>query len=264
MTRIWNARKYDEWYDTAVGAYVLAREQNLLMDAVRGPRVLDAGCGTGRMLRALHEKGFETVGLEPDKDMAEFARRVNPEVDIVQARLEDALSHGLTGPFDTVILNTVLPFAEDPAALMKAASSLLAPGGLLLVGELHPEALWNRWRKEHNGAFADLHFFAPCETATLAGGADLEFVRMSESVRLPAMDMLERMCLGNTIGKIRKMVASDSVPSLWQSVLRPLMAASLLCDAQSMEKFMPESILQFMEKVVPGPGAYYLSIFRAR
>ena len=264
MTRIWNARKYDAWYDTAVGSYVLKRELELVMDAVRGPRILDAGCGTGRMTRALHDRGYDVIGLEPDRDMADFARRINPGVEIVQARLEDALSHGVTEPFNTVILNTVLPFAEDPAALIRAAASLLAPGGRLLIGELHPDALWNRWRKAHNGAFADIHFFAPCETAALSGAADLRFVAMTDALRLPSMDMLEHMCLGDALGKVREFAGNEALTAVWQKILKPVVAISLLCSAQTMERYVPESVLRFMEKVIPGPGAYYLSVFEAR
>src|SRR5690606_37795340 len=40
----------------------------------RRGRALDAGCGTGRLLRPLGELGFEVTGLEPDRDYAARAR----------------------------------------------------------------------------------------------------------------------------------------------------------------------------------------------
>ena len=40
-------------------------------------RVLEPACGTGRLLRALTRRGWETTGFDHSEDMLEFARTAN-------------------------------------------------------------------------------------------------------------------------------------------------------------------------------------------
>src|SRR3954462_14984407 len=45
-----------------------------------GARVLDAGCGTGRVAIRLAELGYDCVGVDLDESMLEVARRAAPEL----------------------------------------------------------------------------------------------------------------------------------------------------------------------------------------
>lgn len=106
-----------------------------------GPaRVLDAGCGTGRLGTRLAELGHDVVGCDLDPAMIEVARRESPHLDWRVADLADAESLAALGRFDLVALaGNVVPFLE-PGTLAAAARSiamLLRPGGLAVVGYGH-------------------------------------------------------------------------------------------------------------------------------
>lgn len=100
-------------------------------------RVLDAGCGTGRLGARLAELGYDVVGCDADETMVAVARRDHPAVRWEVADLADLAGAPLGAPFDAVVLaGNVIPLL-DPGTLRAAALScagVLRPGGLLLAG----------------------------------------------------------------------------------------------------------------------------------
>jgi len=100
-------------------------------------RVLDAGCGTGRLGARLVGRGYDVVGCDADEAMVAVARRDHPLVRWEVADLADLEATPLGEPFDAVVLaGNVVPLL-DPGTLAAAARSCagaLRPGGLLLAG----------------------------------------------------------------------------------------------------------------------------------
>jgi ubiquinone/menaquinone biosynthesis C-methylase UbiE len=84
-----------------------------------------------------------------------------------------------TAAFDTIVLNQVLHFADDPAAVLAEAARVLAPGGRVIVADFAPHAredLRERYRHVRLGfdTPAMLRWFAAAglagaEIARLAG-----------------------------------------------------------------------------------------------
>lgn len=106
----------------------------LLAGSAPGARVLDAGCGTGRVAVRLAELGFSCVGADVDASMLDEARRAAPELEWVRSDLADL---DLPGRFDLAVLaGNVVPLAGShavPAVLARLAAHLV-PGGLLVAG----------------------------------------------------------------------------------------------------------------------------------
>jgi SAM-dependent methyltransferase len=119
-------------------------------------RVLDAGCGTGRVAIELHRRGWETVGVDNDADMLDRARRRAPNLPWLEADLATvAVAASASGPpgadqpggptaprsrqqFDVVVLaGSVLAFVEpaDRATVVLNLASHLHPQGALVIGE---------------------------------------------------------------------------------------------------------------------------------
>jgi SAM-dependent methyltransferase len=100
-----------------------------------GPRrVLDGGCGTGRVAIELARRGLEVVGADLDPDMIGLARAKAPELTWVQADLSEL---DLPEWFDAVVLaGNVVPFvaSDRRAAVVIACAHHLAPGGRLIAG----------------------------------------------------------------------------------------------------------------------------------
>jgi SAM-dependent methyltransferase len=103
-----------------------------------GARVLDAGCGTGRVAIRLAELGRQVAGVDLDPAMLEVARAQAPDLTWLLgdlAALADVLPEPAT--FDLVVaagnvLPLLAPGTEDDVLAGLAAQ--LVPGGLLLAG----------------------------------------------------------------------------------------------------------------------------------
>jgi trans-aconitate 2-methyltransferase len=96
-------------------------------------RVLDAGCGSGRVTLALRERvhaaGGRVVAMDRSRDMARTARTTLPvDVPVVVA---DLLAMPFRREFDVVFSTATLHWVLDPAALYRALAVVLAPGGRL-------------------------------------------------------------------------------------------------------------------------------------
>jgi SAM-dependent methyltransferase len=83
-----------------------------------GQRVLDLGCGTGRLLAALEPS--RGVGVDFSPAMVEEARRRHPELEFHVGDVEDpdALPH-VVGPFDVILLSDTVGSLEDCEATLR-------------------------------------------------------------------------------------------------------------------------------------------------
>ena len=98
-------------------------------------RVLDAGCGTGRVAVRLTALGYDCVGVDADPEMLAEARRSAPDLAWVLADLA-ALDLPDRG-FDLVVAaGNVVPLVAEgsEAAAVEAMAAHLRHGGLLTAG----------------------------------------------------------------------------------------------------------------------------------
>jgi predicted TPR repeat methyltransferase len=93
-------------------------------------RVLDVGCGSGGVGRAIRPRATWLVGIELDDDAAARARGVYDEVLVgdVAARLPQ-----LDGAFDTILAYDVLEHLAAPEIVLRGLRSIAAPSALLHV-----------------------------------------------------------------------------------------------------------------------------------
>jgi SAM-dependent methyltransferase len=111
-------------------------EAHFVHGLLSGPgRVLDAGCGTGRVAIRLAELGHDVVGVDLDPRMLGQARADAPALTWVQADLAGLALDG--DPFDLVVAaGNVIPLvaAGTEAAVVASLTGQLRPGGLLVTG----------------------------------------------------------------------------------------------------------------------------------
>ncbi|MFD3514728.1 class I SAM-dependent methyltransferase [Streptomyces sp. NPDC058657] len=102
-----------------------------------GARVLDAGCGTGRIAIRLAELGHHCTGVDIDSSMLDVARREAPALEWYLGDLARLDALGLEPEFDLVLAaGNVIPLlapGTEPSVVRQLASAL-RPGGLLVTG----------------------------------------------------------------------------------------------------------------------------------
>jgi Methylase involved in ubiquinone/menaquinone biosynthesis len=113
-----------------------AFHRELVADArKRGGRVLDVGCGDGLLLQRIAPYANELVGIDPDEQALEMARRRLAASANVRLIHGDFLEMPVPAPehrFDTITCVAVLHHMELRSALAKMRRCL-APGGRLLI-----------------------------------------------------------------------------------------------------------------------------------
>jgi SAM-dependent methyltransferase len=113
---------------------------------VKAPgRLLDIGCGTGRLLHVAQRAGWQVKGVELSADMARYvAGRLGVEVRVGNF-LEMQPLPGERRAYDVVCLRHVLEHLPDGLRAMRNIGGLLKPGGYLLVELPNVEALAKKW-----------------------------------------------------------------------------------------------------------------------
>ena len=119
-----------ERYDRARPSYPAAIVDELL--ASKPGRVLDVGCGTGKVARLFLARGCEVLGVEPDSRMAGVARSHGILVEVATFELWNP-AHRM---FDLVVCGQAWHWI-DPSLGTQRAASVLVPGGRLAI-------FWNR------------------------------------------------------------------------------------------------------------------------
>jgi SAM-dependent methyltransferase len=108
------------------------RARRLLAGLPEHARVLDVGCGDGRLLRLLGRRApaIELHGIELPGPAADRAATV-PGLHLHRGSLDDATYPD--GHFDLICLVHVLEHLPEPGAALQRLARLLRPGGRLLL-----------------------------------------------------------------------------------------------------------------------------------
>ena len=139
MTRLYadDAELYDIAFDWDIGD-----EADWLVERLAAASVLEPGCGSGRMLEALANRGTEVVGLDLSPELVAIARsRLGTAGDVVEGDMTDfdlgRTFHGAVCP-----INTLLHLTPDELALhLRCVVRHLQPYSryLVQVGLLDPD-----------------------------------------------------------------------------------------------------------------------------
>jgi SAM-dependent methyltransferase len=108
----------------------------------RDLRILDVGCGTGWLGNSLVPFGrVWGIDLSPSA-IAEGTQR-HPAMSLICGEFMDT---DLPGPFDLVLSADALPFMPDHEAFFQRLTSLVKPGGMVLLMTPNP-VIWRRRSK---------------------------------------------------------------------------------------------------------------------
>ncbi|MGI6368985.1 MAG: class I SAM-dependent methyltransferase [Anaerolineae bacterium] len=128
--------RYDENYFNSVGdrlplyrGIITRRYANLVREiAPGGGRLLELGCGDGRLLHALAGQ-YALTGIDISEHAIARARRLVPSANL---RVGDIATCATDAHYDVVLALNVLEHVPDPRAVMLRVREMLAEGGTFI------------------------------------------------------------------------------------------------------------------------------------
>lgn len=141
-----------DWFPLEPEQHEAQRRQLLAVTAPQ--RILDLGCGDGRLLGPMHEAGHHVVGVDRDAVALERCAELYDVPTDRLAKLDfihDAWPRLLDGPFDLVLcLGNTFMLVHEPehaADLVSAIAARLSPGGAFCIDALCDDM----WREVAEG-----------------------------------------------------------------------------------------------------------------
>ena len=165
---------------------------------LRGRRVLDVGCGTGRLSFALAERaGAKVWGVDASPEMLTIARAKAPRgVAFKEAHAESLPFKDAW--FERVVLWLVVHLVERRVAFAEARR-VLSPSGRIAVVSFDPSHFDSYWLNEYMPSLERIdraRFPTGAELVsqlTAAGFVDVETVRIDQSAELTRADALLKL-----------------------------------------------------------------------
>jgi SAM-dependent methyltransferase len=182
-----------------------------------GATVLVIGCGSGRDLIALADRGCQVTGIEPASSALEVARRVLRERQIPATLIEGFFEDVQPlGAFDVVTFScycySLIPESRRRIAVLRQAAAHLTAGGHILISYPSLRRAWpiiirlaravgalcgSDWRLEpgdlvarHGSFYNYAHAFRPEEIETEAAAAGLRVVYRRDSPDDPVVSLV--------------------------------------------------------------------------
>src|SRR5438874_9434008 len=97
-----------------------------------GLRVLELGCGTGRLLAELRPS--RGVGIDFSSKMVEIGRQRHPELEFYEGDVEDPeFMSGVNGPFDVIVMTDTIGSLDDCEATLAGLHHLCTSDTRVIV-----------------------------------------------------------------------------------------------------------------------------------
>lgn len=135
---------YDRWaatYDQEPNPLIILEEGVTLelIGDVRGQRVLDLGCGTGRYCVLLAQRGAQVVGVDPSPEMLAQARQKVRPTGQVELHLGSIDTLDLPGEhFDLIVFALAAGHLPELEPIFSQAVRFLKPAGRMVISDIHP------------------------------------------------------------------------------------------------------------------------------
>jgi SAM-dependent methyltransferase len=115
---------------SSFGFWLRKKRLDRYLRAAKPGRVLDIGCGDGRELLYLRDKGWQTVGTELSESLYAQVRSAG-----IEAHCGALETIGFAAEsFDVVMMWHVIEHLSSPKQTLREAHKILKPGGILLLG----------------------------------------------------------------------------------------------------------------------------------
>lgn len=251
-TRVDEVNWYDhpEWYECGF-IKDTPREGRFLEEAFKKyvpfpvTRILETGCGSGRLVREMARRGFQTTGLDLNTTALAYCRKKLDEdglnADLVQGNMVD---FDFSEPFDAAFnaINTFRHLETEATALkhLKCVARHLKPGGIFVLSlHLVPRGgdLWGteRWGTRLPGLSVyysltvtevDLKKRIEQLKITMNVKEDGRNYRLQDQIRLRLYDVDQ---IKELLGKVKQLKLAG-VYDFWFNIREPRRLTHSICD----------------------------------
>lgn len=160
-------------------AYMARQLKRMLANPVQN-RLLDFGCGAGGFLLEANKTGFQVMGLELNKALAEYVKK-EYKIPVFQGLIDSPSFEN--EKFDCIISSQVFEHLLDPQGTLESVKAHLNPKGLLLIEVPNISHIRERLRK---GALMDdshLFYFSSTSLPRMLSNAGFKVIRIEEGMR---------------------------------------------------------------------------------
>ena len=136
-------------------------------------RILDVGCGSGALLRALERSGFSDLnGVDPFIEQSS----TRPHITITKGELGD-----LDGTYGFILLSHSLEHMPNPRATLRDVARACAPGGHALISLPVVNRSWTELGPDWMGLDPPRHLFIPSVSGFAALVGSVPGLRVKDS-----------------------------------------------------------------------------------
>lgn len=157
-------------------AYWVYRDSFFELVPEPGGRAIELGCGEGRVMRDLKERGHDVVGVDSSPTLVAAARALDPSGEYVVA---DAASLPFEDEsFDLAVAYNSLMDMDDMAGVVREAWRVLRPGSRFCICVTHPVNDAGRFEHDEPGAAFLMDVYRgrrPFDEAVTRHGVTLRF-----------------------------------------------------------------------------------------
>jgi 2-polyprenyl-3-methyl-5-hydroxy-6-metoxy-1,4-benzoquinol methylase len=111
----------------------LALDRAKMIPFIKGPKVLELGCGDGDWTPEMIQIFGSSYVVDASRKLLDNVRKVNGEKVITFESLFEEFEPPDGLKFNTVVATHVLEHVDDPVAVLKQAKKWLAPDGVVLI-----------------------------------------------------------------------------------------------------------------------------------
>jgi len=125
--------------------YIWDDLKNLLQLVEKGDKVLDLGCGNGRVLKVLKSRRKDYLGIDFSENLISIARKKYPQANFKTADISKSETFNNLGKFDVCFCVAVLhhfPTRKSQLKLLSNVYKVLKKDGILVL------TVWNLWQKK--------------------------------------------------------------------------------------------------------------------
>jgi O-antigen biosynthesis protein len=152
-------------YDIELSAGDENTSHGLMLSLVgANKRVLDVGCSTGYLAKALGERGNVVSGIEYDQASADKARPFLADLVVGDLEAPNIFESFADASFDVVVFGDVLEHLRDPLPVLRRTRRLLAAGGSVVIsvpnvahGDVRLSLLAGRFDYRDTGLLDETH-----------------------------------------------------------------------------------------------------------